>query len=109
MAPVVTSVVPERAVVRGRVTITGSGFAVGEASEVVLRDIPARIAFASSRRLVITIPDETVYPTEGSLDLLTVSVLGNPENRLNWLTVAAAWLMGSGLVGLAGMARRRRA
>jgi sugar lactone lactonase YvrE len=54
----VTSVVPERAVVRGRVTITGSGFAVGEASEVVLRDIPARIAFASSRRLVITIPDE---------------------------------------------------
>jgi PDZ domain-containing protein len=40
---------------------------------------------------LITIPDETVYPTEGSLDLLTVSVLGNPDNRLNWLTVAAAW------------------
>lgn len=41
---------------------------------------------------LITIPDETVYPTEGTLDLLTVSVLGNPDNRLNWLTVASAWL-----------------
>lgn len=58
MAPVVTSVIPERAVVRGRVTISGSGFVVGDTSEVVLRDTPARIAFASSRRLVITIPDE---------------------------------------------------
>ncbi len=53
-----TSVVPERAVGRGRVTITGSGFSVGDAAEVLLRDTPARIAFASSRRLVITIPDE---------------------------------------------------
>jgi sugar lactone lactonase YvrE len=54
----VTSVVPERAVGRGRVTINGSGFSVGDVSEVMLRDTPARIAFASSRRLVITIPDE---------------------------------------------------
>jgi len=54
----VTSVIPERAVGRGRVTISGSGFAVNGASEVLLRETPARIAFASSRRLVITIPDE---------------------------------------------------
>jgi hypothetical protein len=54
----VTSVVPERAVGRGRVTINGSGFSVGDAAEVMLRDTPARIAFASSHRLVITIPDE---------------------------------------------------
>ena len=54
----VTSVVPDRAVGRGRITITGSGFSVGDAAEVLLRDTPARIAFASSRRLVITIPDE---------------------------------------------------
>lgn len=53
-----TSVVPDRAVGRGRVTINGSGFSVGDAAEVLLRDTPARIAFASSRRLVITIPDE---------------------------------------------------
>jgi len=55
---VVTSVIPERAVGRGRVTISGSGFVVNGASEVLLRETPARIAFASSRRLVITIPDE---------------------------------------------------
>jgi PDZ domain-containing protein len=48
--------------------------------------------YEGEERELISIPDETVYPTEGSLDLLTVSVLGNPENRLNWLTVATAWL-----------------
>ncbi|WP_104089266.1 MULTISPECIES: PDZ domain-containing protein [unclassified Cryobacterium] len=42
--------------------------------------------------LLITIPDETVYPTKGTLDLLTVSLLGNRENRPSWLTVAGAWL-----------------
>jgi len=41
---------------------------------------------------LITIPDETVYPTTGSLDLLTVSVLGNRESRPSWLAVATAWL-----------------
>ncbi|MBC7443734.1 MAG: PDZ domain-containing protein [Ramlibacter sp.] len=41
---------------------------------------------------LITIPDETVYPTAGHLDLLTVSLVGNPENRPSWLKVAAAWL-----------------
>ena len=53
-----SSVIPERAVGRGRVTINGSGFSVGDAAEVMLRDTPARISFASSHRLVITIPDE---------------------------------------------------
>jgi sugar lactone lactonase YvrE len=54
----VTSVIPTRAVGRGRVTINGSGFEVGGAAEVMLRDTPARISFASSRRIVIIIPDE---------------------------------------------------
>ncbi|MDJ0348992.1 S16 family serine protease [Cryobacterium sp. PH29-G1] len=40
---------------------------------------------------LITIADETVYPTKGTLDLLTVSLLGNRENRPSWLTVAGAW------------------
>ena len=53
-----TSVVPSRAVGRGRVTINGSNFDIGENCEVLLRDVPARISFASSRRIVITIPDE---------------------------------------------------
>ena len=54
----VTSVVPSRAVARGRIALNGSGFDIGDASEVLLRDVPARISFASSRRIVITIPDE---------------------------------------------------
>jgi PDZ domain-containing protein len=41
---------------------------------------------------LITIPGQTVYPTKGSLDLLTVSLVGNPDNRPSWLKVAAAWL-----------------
>ncbi|MDJ0339325.1 S16 family serine protease [Cryobacterium sp. PH31-O1] len=41
---------------------------------------------------LITIPNETVYPTKGTLDLLTVSLLGNRENRPSWLSVAGAWL-----------------
>lgn len=41
---------------------------------------------------LISIPGETVYPTEGSLDLLTVSVFGNQETRPSWLAVASAWL-----------------
>ena len=49
---------PDRAVGRGRVTINGSDFPIGDETEVLLRDTPARISFASSHRLVITIPDE---------------------------------------------------
>jgi PDZ domain-containing protein len=41
---------------------------------------------------LITIPDETVYPTEGELSLLTVSVVGNRENAPRWINVLAAWL-----------------
>jgi sugar lactone lactonase YvrE len=49
---------PTRAVARGRVTINGSGFEPGDAAEVMLRDTPARISFASSTRIVIIVPDE---------------------------------------------------
>jgi PDZ domain-containing protein len=41
---------------------------------------------------LITIPEETVYPTGGTLDLLTVSLFGNREDRPSWLAVAGAWL-----------------
>ncbi|NQX12837.1 PDZ domain-containing protein [Microbacteriaceae bacterium VKM Ac-2855] len=40
---------------------------------------------------LISIPDETTYPTAGSLDMLTVSVVGNPENLPNWVEIASAW------------------
>jgi streptogramin lyase len=40
------------------VTLNGSGFAVDDVCEVLLGEVPARISFASSRRLVVTIPDD---------------------------------------------------
>jgi sugar lactone lactonase YvrE len=85
VGPVVTSVVPDRAVGRGRVTINGSGFAVNGAAEVLLRDTPARIAFASSRRLVITIPDEI----EGGRAQV---LLG--ETTLGHVTIGSTWATG---------------
>lgn len=41
---------------------------------------------------LIDIPTETTYPTEGTLDMLTVTVSGNREQRAGWLEIAAAWL-----------------
>jgi PDZ domain-containing protein len=41
---------------------------------------------------LIDIPEETTYPTEGTLDMLTVSVAGNREQRPGWLEIAASWL-----------------
>ena len=40
---------------------------------------------------LISITGEPVYPTKGSLDLLTVSQVGNPSQRPNWLGVIEAW------------------
>ncbi|MDH6278111.1 PDZ domain-containing protein [Aurantimicrobium minutum] len=40
---------------------------------------------------LITIEGVESYPTTGELDLLTVSVLGNPEQTPSWLEVAGAW------------------
>ncbi|MEI5583304.1 MULTISPECIES: YlbL family protein [unclassified Agromyces] len=40
---------------------------------------------------LISIPDEETFPTEGSLDLLTVSAVGRPGNTPGWLDVAVAW------------------
>ncbi|MCC6270277.1 MAG: PDZ domain-containing protein [Microbacteriaceae bacterium] len=41
---------------------------------------------------LIDIPNETTYPTSGSLDLLTVSTDGKPESLPNWFEVVTAWL-----------------
>lgn len=40
---------------------------------------------------LIEIPDEKTYPTDGTLDMLTVSIRGNRENLPNWFEVAAAY------------------
>lgn len=40
---------------------------------------------------LIEIPDETTYPTEGRLDLLTVYLDGSPQRPLSWIDIAIAW------------------
>ena len=40
---------------------------------------------------LIDIADTETYPTAGSLNMLTVSINGNRDNRLNWFQVASAW------------------
>jgi len=40
---------------------------------------------------LIDIPGEKTYPTDGTLDMLTVSIRGDRDNLPNWLEVAAAY------------------
>jgi hypothetical protein len=54
----ITAVTPQRAVDGGRVTVHGSGFSVENLAAIRLGDASARVAFASSRRLVIVIPSD---------------------------------------------------
>jgi PDZ domain-containing protein len=41
---------------------------------------------------LIEIPDEQTYPTDGELNLLTVSVVGRPGATPTWFEVLGAWL-----------------
>ncbi len=40
---------------------------------------------------LITVSGADTYPTTGQLDLLTVSVLGNPDNLPSWMEIIGAW------------------
>jgi PDZ domain-containing protein len=40
---------------------------------------------------VLAIPGRQTYPTSGSLDLLTVNVVGNPQQLPSWFQVITAW------------------
>ncbi|GAA4179457.1 YlbL family protein [Gryllotalpicola koreensis] len=44
---------------------------------------------------VLTVRDRKTYPTSGSLDLLTVNVVGNPQQLPNWFQVVTAWFQRS--------------
>ncbi len=45
----------------------------------------------SSTVPVIDIQGEKTYPTAGTLDMLTVSVVGDPQQHPSWLDLAVAW------------------
>ena len=51
-----TAVTPQRAVEGGRITLHGSGFPADEPPAVTIGDHAARVAFASSTRLVVVMP-----------------------------------------------------
>ena len=56
--PTITSVRPLRAVEGGRITILGSELPVSNLSTPLIGEVPARVSFASTRRLVVNIPSE---------------------------------------------------
>ena len=82
-----TSVYPLRAIEGGRVTILGSGFRFDPPPEVSIDDVPARVAFASSSRLVVVIPGEL----EGGRAAIRVS--GAPGETA-YVSVGARWATG---------------
>ena len=100
--PVQTPGRPSRAVgtgwvVLGIALVIGLILAVTPSPYVIEKPGPVYNTIGTAERdgeqvPLISVSGEPVYPTEGSLDLLTVSLVGNPDNRPSWLTVAAAWL-----------------
>ena len=52
-------------------------------------------ANADEKEPLIVIKGHRTYPTKGSLDLLTVSELGNPQQKPNWFEVISAWFSSS--------------
>ncbi|MFD1720205.1 PDZ domain-containing protein [Amnibacterium endophyticum] len=56
-------------------------------------DVLGASGTGKDRRPLISIPEETTYPTgKGRLDLLTVSVLGSPSGGPSWIDLALAWV-----------------
>jgi sugar lactone lactonase YvrE len=56
MSVSITSIDPLRVVEGGRVTVHGSGFPVDDLPGVTIGGLAARVSFASSRRLIVTVP-----------------------------------------------------
>jgi sugar lactone lactonase YvrE len=85
--PTITSVHPLRAVEGGRVTIHGSGFPIDDLTTILIGDVAARVAFASSGRLVVTIPPDV----EGAQLPMKI-----PRARLEtmYIAVGARWATG---------------
>ena len=85
--PTISSVRPLRAVEGGRITIHGSAFPSDRLQTIPLGETPARVAFASSRRLVVTIPEDV----EGGPT--PVKIPGAPGETA-YVSVGAKWATG---------------
>jgi len=86
-APTITSVRPPRAVEGGRVTIHGSGFVVDNLLTIPVGEAPARVAFASSRRVVIAISSE-LEAGQGS-----IRIPGAPDGTA-FISIGTPWATG---------------
>ncbi len=84
--PTITSVQPLRAVEGGRVTLHGSSFVLDDLSSLSLGNTAARVAFASSTRIVLVIP-------EGVDGRLPLKVPGAPL-QTTYIDVGARWATG---------------
>lgn len=85
--PIISSVTPLRAIEGGRVTLAGSGFPVDSLPEVTVGGQPARVAFASSSRIVITVPPDV---EGGSAPIRIDEVPGETA----FVSIGAAWATG---------------
>jgi PDZ domain-containing protein len=47
--------------------------------------------YQGSQKALISMPGTKTYPTAGTLDMLTVSVNGDPQQPLNWSQIVQAW------------------
>lgn len=84
----ITSVEPVRAVEGGRVTLHGSGFPVDDGlPSVRLGAAEAHVAFASSRRLVVTVPPEL----EGGRTPIRIDDL---PGETPYVSIGATWATG---------------
>ena len=86
MPVTVTAVSPVRTVEGGRVVIHGSGFPIDNPSAITIGDVPARVAFASPKRLVIAIP--------GDLDAGRVPIRIQGLAGEAYVTVGGRWATG---------------
>lgn len=55
-------------------------------------DTLGEVTISGTQMPMIQIPSEETFPTEGTLDMLTVSIRGDRADRPNWLEIAAAYI-----------------
>jgi len=82
-----TAVHPLRAVESGRLTLHGTGFPLDDLPAVTVGDTPARVSFASTRRLVITVPGAV----EGGK--IPVRIAGVPGETA-YVSIGSTWATG---------------
>jgi hypothetical protein len=85
--PAIASVHPLRAVEGGRISIFGSDLPVADATTVLIGEAEARIAFASSNRMVVTVPGDL----EGGR--LPMKIRGAPLETV-FVTIGSRWATG---------------